>query len=588
MLPDTPSATFPYRILARVGAGAMGEVYEAEDIELGRKVAIKVIKASFVESLPERDAEDALRRFVQEARAAAAFSHPGVTVVHRVGTEGGWPYIAMEWLDGRALEAVLAEHQRLSVEQTARVGLEVLSVLEAAHRTGITHRDVKPANLMVTRDRRIKVTDFGIARVQGRTSHTRVGQVLGTPQYAAPEQLAGRPIDVRADLYSVGAVLYECVVGRPPFEAESLYELMSKVQAERPLPASRQVAGVSAESTLSSRRLSQRIPTLDFRAPGEMARALQPFLATRPAASVAGPQAPVSGSGATLLRAPTLHVDGTSPHAIVGEVARGVAIASARSAGCSAAIGTALRPAPACSGLLRGRRAVRAVALICDGVLFQAFDVASGLRGTRSSRSCRALRMSPSSAVHRTLSHVPWPSSPLLAPSAPRLSGLDAAIVDVRQLATRLEGEGFDGTVRLRRNDQVAFLLFSKGKRILEVFGSGWPRAADGTRWEDWVAATGATVSVEDRRNAFPAITYRQQLREFALEVVRATEASPNAARSDSRAQAQMLQLLAATSVTSELPAESVVRSLLDADPRLASRAGSLSTSRTSSSSFVG
>jgi serine/threonine protein kinase len=200
-------AKVPFRMVGKVGEGAMGVVYRAEDLELGRPVAIKLIKPEHLASLGGL-AGQAAARFLQEARAAAAVRHPGATVVHRVGTEGGQPYLVMEWLDGQTLEAALAQRGRLPWEQAARLGLYLLAVLDAAHRQGIVHRDVKPANVMLLRGGAPKLTDFGIARVRGSSAtDTLAGVVVGTPRYAAPEQLAGRPVDARADLYALGGVL---------------------------------------------------------------------------------------------------------------------------------------------------------------------------------------------------------------------------------------------------------------------------------------------------------------------------------------------------------------------------------------------
>ncbi len=161
-----PTPAFPWRILEMVGEGAMGEVFLAEDLELGRKVAIKVVRPELLSSLPTSETGAALQRFVQEARAAAALSHPGVPAIYRIGTEGDWPYLVMEWLDGTMVARILTG-RRLPPAQVAWLGLQVLSVLEAAHPAGIVHRDIKPANLVITRDRRLKVTDFGIAHPNG-------------------------------------------------------------------------------------------------------------------------------------------------------------------------------------------------------------------------------------------------------------------------------------------------------------------------------------------------------------------------------------------------------------------------------------
>ena len=190
--PSAPTASFPYRVLAKVGEGAMGEVYRAEDLDLGRQVAIKVIRPDSTAPLRGSDPQATLNRFLQEARAAAALSHPGVTTVHRVGSEGGHPYIAMEWLEGHTLEELIARGGRLPPEQAARIGLQVLSTLEAAHAAGVIHRDIKPGNLMVLPSGRIKVTDFGVAQVRDR--RVRIGQGHDVVGIAVPPPHRGGDI----------------------------------------------------------------------------------------------------------------------------------------------------------------------------------------------------------------------------------------------------------------------------------------------------------------------------------------------------------------------------------------------------------
>lgn len=316
--PAEPTPSFPYRIVQKVGEGAMGIVYRAEDLELGRQVAIKVIKPAHLASLSGQEAQAAVHRFMQEARAAAALAHPNATIVHRVGTEAGRPFIAMEWIEGRTLEEHVAQRKRLPLDQVARIGLQVLAVLSAAHELGIVHRDIKPANLMVTPDGRLKVTDFGIARVQGSLlAQTQAGLILGTPKYSAPEQLAGRAVDRRADLYALGGVLYEASCGHPPFEATNLYELMNDVQLRPPTPPSLHVPGLLPAFEAFVLRALAKKPEDRFASAREMALALQPFLA-KPAANAAIGLQTTSVSA----RIPVVPVEGQTPLGLVAGAVR--------------------------------------------------------------------------------------------------------------------------------------------------------------------------------------------------------------------------------------------------------------------------
>lgn len=224
----TMSANFPYKIEEKIGAGGMGIVYRAFEPALNRRVAIKVLRAKIFDEETPEVAEEYRRRFMQEARAAAALSHPGATTIFRIGEEDGVPYIAMEWLDGETLEKILVDKGPLQPTEVARLGVELLETLDAAHRAGVVHRDIKPANLMILKSGRLKVTDFGIARVQdSELVKTGTGTVLATPQFASPEQLQGLDVDGRSDLYSAAVVFYLALTGRFPFEGRNYFELMA-------------------------------------------------------------------------------------------------------------------------------------------------------------------------------------------------------------------------------------------------------------------------------------------------------------------------------------------------------------------------
>ncbi|MEX1244652.1 MAG: serine/threonine-protein kinase [Thermoanaerobaculia bacterium] len=227
-------------MLAPIGAGGMGEVYKAKDPCLGREVAIKVLPASF-----SADA-DRLRRFEQEAKAAGVLNHPNITAVYDIGSVDGAPYVVQELLEGETLRAALAGG-KLSPRKTADYATQIAHGLAAAHDRGIVHRDLKPENLFVTREGRVKILDFGLAKLtqaEGSASDatslptetrgTEPGVVLGTLGYMSPEQVRGRPADARSDIFSFGAILYEMVSGKRAFHGDSAADTMSAILKEDP------------------------------------------------------------------------------------------------------------------------------------------------------------------------------------------------------------------------------------------------------------------------------------------------------------------------------------------------------------------
>jgi len=219
---DAPPEKFGrYRVLKELGRGAMGIVYLAEDTELARKVAVKMI--SLTGGKEERDAHEA--RFRQEARAAGGIGHPSIITIYDVGREGDIAFIAMELVEGRELRELIREGG-LTPSQAIELAALVADGLAYAHAHGVIHRDVKPGNIMVLGDGRVKVMDFGIARLQQPTIKTQTGVLLGSPQYMSPEQISGNEVDGRADIFSLGVVLYEMLTGLKPFDATDLSQVL--------------------------------------------------------------------------------------------------------------------------------------------------------------------------------------------------------------------------------------------------------------------------------------------------------------------------------------------------------------------------
>src|SRR5450432_2408325 len=222
---ESGSMAGPYRIGERIGVGGMGEVYRAQDTRLNRTVAIKTLKARFTE------------RFQREARAISALNHPHICTLYDIGSQDGIGYLVMEYVEGEALKGPLP------VEEALRLAIQIASALEAAHEKGILHRDLKPANILVSKSG-VKLLDFGLAKfvptetrpaeigsadVTVTAPLTGTGQILGTLAYMAPEQIEGKPADVRSDIFSFGLVLYEMLTGRRAFEASSKTGLMAAI-----------------------------------------------------------------------------------------------------------------------------------------------------------------------------------------------------------------------------------------------------------------------------------------------------------------------------------------------------------------------
>jgi eukaryotic-like serine/threonine-protein kinase len=223
-----------YRLVRRIAAGGMGEVWEADDTVLGRRVALKVL----VEELAADD--HATRRFVREARATARLAHPNVARVYDFGRDGGTPFLVMELLEGQTLAGRLASGP-LPPAEAARVAAAVADALDAAHRRGIVHRDVKPSNVMLTAGGDVKVMDFGIAAAADETHSTTGSGLYATVAYVPPERVAGEPATPASDIYSLGAVLYELLCGRPPFLGSSP-ALVARAHLHDPLVPVRRLA----------------------------------------------------------------------------------------------------------------------------------------------------------------------------------------------------------------------------------------------------------------------------------------------------------------------------------------------------------
>jgi len=264
-----------YRILGELGRGAMGVVYRAVDPVIEREVALKTLHAD----LPDDVAGEVRVRFLREARSAGRLSHPNIVTIYDVGEEGGAAYIAMELLEGPSLQQMLKERERIAFHSAADIIAQVADALHHAHQHSIVHRDVKPANVVVSRAGRAKLTDFGVAYVPA-SDVTQHGSALGSPRYMAPEQVLGQPIDARADVFSLGVVLYEVLTRRTPFVwpgDTTVFALMQRIAGE-PHPPLRQIdAGIPAGfDRIMDRALAKR-PQERYQSAGEFAADLRNY-----------------------------------------------------------------------------------------------------------------------------------------------------------------------------------------------------------------------------------------------------------------------------------------------------------------------
>jgi serine/threonine protein kinase len=234
-----------YRILNKLGAGGMGEVYLAEDTKLDRKVAIKLLPSELTTD------EQAKRRLIREARASAKLDHPNICSIHEVAEEDGRGYIVMQYVEGETLD-VRSQRKTIDLKEALDFAVQSADALTEAHSHGIIHRDIKPQNIIITPRGQVKMMDFGLAKVvqrefstdteaQTESLLTEPGMVIGTVPYMSPEQVRGEPIDVRSDIFSFGIVLYEMITGHQPFRAPSLGATMSAILTSEPPMLSRYV-----------------------------------------------------------------------------------------------------------------------------------------------------------------------------------------------------------------------------------------------------------------------------------------------------------------------------------------------------------
>jgi beta-lactam-binding protein with PASTA domain len=287
-----------YRVLRKLGSGGMADVYLAEDEELGRRVAIKILN--------DRHANDDqfVERFRREAKNAAGLSHPNIVSIYDRGEAEGTYYIAMEFLDGRSLKEQLVARGPMPIGDAITYTRQILNALRFAHRKGVVHRDIKPHNVMVDTDSRLKVTDFGIARA-GASQMTEAGAIVGTAQYLSPEQARGAAVDQRSDLYSIGVVLYEMLTGQVPFTGDTPVEIAMKHLSDTPRPPSTLRPEIPPDLDMIVLRALAKNPDDRFQTAEEMDAELERVAGGGAVTTITADAATAVLSGASLATAPT-------------------------------------------------------------------------------------------------------------------------------------------------------------------------------------------------------------------------------------------------------------------------------------------
>ncbi|MEO1270563.1 MAG: serine/threonine-protein kinase, partial [Myxococcota bacterium] len=475
-------------------------------------VAIKVLRPDTLSVMDTQERETLQNRFLQEAQAAAALTHPGVTTIYRVGMTQGTAFIAMEWLEGEDLEVILEREGKLPADRVARLGVELMEALHAAHEVGVVHRDIKPSNLIVLTNHHLKIADFGIARIAGsELVKTKVGAVVGTPMFASPEQFLGAEVDGRSDIFSAGVVLYNALAGSPPFKGNTIASIGVNI-VHSPTPPLLGIVPNAPEglAAIIERALSKHA---DERFPSAlaMAEALRPFATPLTASQVGG-----SGELSQIAGSSTGEMGETyEPLTITTEGGGG---------GWTTVMKAVLAQWPVRSlGRISTSRLLAklherpldappfAGAVVCDGrrllwayngLIIAALDLQTGGHGDQvlgelPEQSQVELYKVPEGSTSRMILGL----AALLHPEKLRHQGLDAAFVNMPAMIDKLASEGWSGTLRLTRDDgRQGYLIFCRERTTLQAFVGDWSDIPiHDERWQAWIgpAASRTSLSVD-------------------------------------------------------------------------------------------
>ena len=552
---------FPYHVEAKIGEGAMGLVYRAVEPDLQRQVAIKIMSKAMTKGLP-RDASQQLNlRFLQEARAAAALSHPSITTIYRVGEFRNQPYISMEWLDGQDLEALLQQRSQLPIPQVLGWGVELLGALEEAHRAGIIHRDIKPSNIMILQDSRLKVMDFGIAHIQNESLvKTQAGSIVGTPQYSSPEQLTGDAIDNRSDIFSTGILLYVTLTGQLPFEGKTYLDLAQRVLTTEPIPPSQLRSAIPTTLEMVILKALRKNPEERFQSAAEMASALR-----RVGDTATSHDMPSVISNDTALSHSPLN---TSPQMLPTSIElsedKFEALAQVIDEWFSRALPSQPteqvidqlleKPlhAPPYAG---GVRIANTYLLILVGLTTAAFDPCAGIGGDV------AIDRLPAQSDTVTLYPLPEALDEAMIPLLSSLvnprqtlhKNLDSTIVNIPALAQKIVDDAFTGIIRLEHGKAYCNIIVRDGQSCLALISQTWGTPPLDQSWPQWLQGRQVHVSVDQPSVEIPHLCYRRGLADYALEV----SFTDNSARSQPSPSASSLHALSSPQLDAALSGQS-------------------------------
>jgi serine/threonine protein kinase len=294
-----------FQVVGKLGAGAFGSVFKAKDSILGRMVAIKTIRLDGL-AAAGTSLEELQRRFRQEAEVSARLRHPNIVTIYDIGENEGAAYLEMEFIDGVSLDKLIASSGRMPLARALSIAAQIADALDYAHEHQVIHRDIKPANVMVEAKDRIKVTDFGIAKVIGSAEHlTLTGSLLGTPSYMSPEQARGGAIDGRSDLFAVGCILYEMLCGAKAFGGDTLSTVILKIITEEPRPVRDIDPSLPEEVVRIIKKALSKAPELRYQTGGEMMHDLLALTGPRATPTLVQTEAPtVAAAQATVASPP--------------------------------------------------------------------------------------------------------------------------------------------------------------------------------------------------------------------------------------------------------------------------------------------
>ena len=302
-----------YRLVDRIGRGAMGTVFMAEDTVMERRVAIKVLRLP--EELPEKAREEAVKRFYREARLAGKLIHPNIVATFDIDQDGAYHFISMELVEGETLSGILEEKETLDPLLAVGIAQQVCEALDYAHSYGVVHRDIKPGNIFVVGGEKVKVGDFGIARSMDSSTLTQTGYSMGTPQYMSPEQVRGEGMDPRSDIFSLGVVLYEMLEGMNPFSADTPHTVIYNILEKEPPPLEGKGYALPGLKEVLDRALRKNIDSRYQRA-GDMSHDLKALLEGRRVVAAPPPLTPPAvGRPAAAPAVPPAAVSGPAPAA---------------------------------------------------------------------------------------------------------------------------------------------------------------------------------------------------------------------------------------------------------------------------------